>query len=238
MRDLDKEALAELETTSRVVLPQFANSSVIDALLQDQMALRADGMAVDGQVGEGFAGNSQTGLERIWMHDRSEDEGLAAAYITQQFLPSLTSSLASVTTMSNGSEQMNFVCAELSYLHYEPGGVFDLHIDSQGGQLLFLPHRRAFSFILFLNSLTESQGGTLRLFPTISDDGQRRRVLKNDDSQSTEILPGRPTDIQPSAGTLVLFRSEAVPHQVLEARAPRDVFVGWLHRPYDSTDCV
>ena len=43
-------------------------------------------------------------------------------------------------------------------------------------------------------------------------------------------------DVPPDGGTLVLFRSEQIPHEVLDTAAERTAVVGWYNRPYTSAD--
>mmetsp|Transcript_33103 Transcript_33103/g.65828 ORF Transcript_33103/g.65828 Transcript_33103/m.65828 type:complete len:364 (+) Transcript_33103:233-1324(+) len=118
-------------------------------------------------------------------------------------------------------------------------------------------HRRAFSFLLYLGGHeadpksgevrpwdASKDGGELRVFPSISLDEQHRRIVgapnkkreanvRNEDSGSG--LVGDPTDqeefldIVPEEGTLVIFKSEAICHQVLATNRERLVVVGWIH---------
>jgi len=97
-------------------------------------------------------------------------------------------------------------------------------------------HRRSFSFVLYLNEgWDERDGGQLEISPQISVAEQRRR-------SSRDAEPGRGswvedegmTTVFPEAGTLVLFRSEAIPHRVVETRKRREAVVGWLHGPIDA----
>ena len=45
---------------------------------------------------------------------------------------------------------------------------------------------------------------------------------------------GAMRDVAPTAGTLVLFDSAAVPHEVLPTRRERTVVVGWFLEPRDA----
>jgi hypothetical protein len=52
---------------------------------------------------------------------------------------------------------------------------------------------------------------------------------------STEEIHGHPTDVVPTAGTLVLFDSVAIPHEVLKVtRGERLALAGWFHEPQQS----
>ena len=97
-------------------------------------------------------------------------------------------------------------------------------------------HRRAFSFLLFLTPAgfdAARDEGALRLYAPIAPAEQRRRAaIELSAVGAGTLLDGSAArDIPPEPGTLVVFRSEAVPHEALPTRAPRHVLVGWLHRP-------
>lgn len=93
----------------------------------------------------------------------------------------------------------------------------------------------------------DKDGGELRVFPSISLDDQHRRIngvpKKTNGNVDANSLPGGrnrglvgdPTgrtdfrDIVPQEGTLVIFKSEAICHQVLATNRERLVVVGWIH---------
>ena len=137
---------------------------------------------------------------------------------------------------------------ELAYLLYQPGGLYRSHIDTPSSprpSVSLIPgprkHRRAFSFLLYLNEdWAESDGGQLRLFPPLPLEEQHRRArgggggggggLQPDDEGMKDHEEGRAwTDVLPEAGTLVVFKSEALPHEVRITRRAREAVVGWLH---------
>lgn len=95
---------------------------------------------------------------------------------------------------------------ELRYSYYPSGGHYQRHLDArvsaEGGR------QRCFSFILYLNSQwSETDGGCLRAY---------------DES-------GGHVDIPPRGGTLVIFRSANVPHEVLPTSSQRMCIVGWFN---------
>ena len=50
-------------------------------------------------------------------------------------------------------------------------------------------------------------------------------------AEETPLLsPAQHVDIAPRAGTLVVFRSDTVPHEVRHTSAKRMAIIGWLHR--------
>lgn len=43
-------------------------------------------------------------------------------------------------------------------------------------------------------------------------------------------------DVEPKGGTLVLFKSDKIPHEVLNTQSERMAVVGWYNRPYTTAD--
>ena len=73
---------------------------------------------------------------------------------------------------------------------------------------------REWSFLLYLNEhWTPSDGGHLRIYGVQGESGQEHH-----------------RDVAPKAGTLVIFKSDTVPHEVRPTTASRLAVVGWLHR--------
>ena len=44
-------------------------------------------------------------------------------------------------------------------------------------------------------------------------------------------------DVAPEAGTLVVFRSEAIPHEARPTLAERQALVGWFRRSTAAEEC-
>ena len=107
---------------------------------------------------------------------------------------------------------------ELQYAYYPLGGFYHKHIDSgafhthplladspDGSRRLI---KRACSFVLYLNDQwTEADGGHLRVYDSAAPDAAYR-------------------DVAPTAGTLVVFKSDEVLHEVMRSNARRVSIVG------------
>ena len=81
---------------------------------------------------------------------------------------------------------------------------------------------RRYSLLLYLNERDwdlSRDGGGLRLYL----DGQL------DDSDNDMVREYQ--DVTPAGGTLVLFPSDAIPHEVLDTNRERLAVVGWYNRP-------
>ena len=93
---------------------------------------------------------------------------------------------------------------ECHFALYEPGAFYQKHVDRFRDD-----DRRAVSAVLYLNEewLAE-QGGALRLYP-----------------EGVE-----PRDVLPQLGTLAVFLSANLPHEVLPATRERLSLTGWFRR--------
>lgn len=96
---------------------------------------------------------------------------------------------------------------ECHFACYEPGQGYDTHVD-QRQNTTGATSERVISFVLYLNSNWQA-----------ADGGQLEIQLKED-----RLL------VEPQGGTLVLFDSVQVPHQVLAAHRTRWSLTGWFRR--------
>ncbi|MGE0486353.1 MAG: 2OG-Fe(II) oxygenase [Gammaproteobacteria bacterium] len=100
---------------------------------------------------------------------------------------------------------------ESHFAHYPVGGFYRRHLDAFSGEA-----NRVVSLVTYLNpGWGPDDGGELVLYPA---DGPRQGIA-----------------VTPAFGTLVLFLSEELPHEVLPARRPRRSIAGWFRvRPLDA----
>jgi Rps23 Pro-64 3,4-dihydroxylase Tpa1-like proline 4-hydroxylase len=71
---------------------------------------------------------------------------------------------------------------------------------------------------------------------TSKDGGE---LLLHLDSGGDELPDGEKPNfvkVEPKGGTLVLFKSERIPHEVLDTNAERLAVVGWYNRPLTASD--
>ena len=93
---------------------------------------------------------------------------------------------------------------ESHFALYPPGAFYQKHLDRFRDD-----DRRTVSAVYYLNDDWQAeQGGTLRLYPQ----------------------DGAELDVLPTAGTLVLFISAELPHEVLPATRERLSLTGWFRR--------
>jgi SM-20-related protein len=105
----------------------------------------------------------------------------------------------------NENLYLNLDHVEAHFALYPPGGHYRKHLDR---------HRdtdaRVISIVLYLNETWQSEwGGQLKIY-----DGQDNLVQS----------------VEPCGGTLVLFRSEQFPHEVVPATKNRLSLTGWFRR--------
>ena len=103
---------------------------------------------------------------------------------------------------------------EVAYVVYPAGGYYKRHIDSSDGVDDAGSGRRRVSFIAYLNELgwREDDGGALRIHGGDDADGGSSHGY----------------DLLPEGGSLVLFDSKQVWHEVLPTRRERACVVGWM----------
>ncbi|MFC7291540.1 2OG-Fe(II) oxygenase [Hirschia litorea] len=100
---------------------------------------------------------------------------------------------------------MGLFAYEAHYAVYEKGGFYARHFDAFKGA-----KNRVLSTVFYLNpDWVEADGGELNIY------------ADTDDVKPLATIP-------PEAGSLVLFLSEDVPHEVLEARNDRYSIAGWF----------
>lgn len=120
-------------------------------------------------------------------------------------LQELSDFLAEFQRQINSQLFLSLKRYELHLSCYHSGSFYKTHIDrSQHNQ------NRILTFILYLNrGWTESDGGQLVIY---SPQNEQDTILK----------------ITPEFGTLVIFRSELYPHEVLTAHKERKALTGWF----------
>ena len=111
---------------------------------------------------------------------------------------------------------------ELLYAYYPQGGFYRRHRDAIPGSASVL---REYSLLLYLNKeWKDEDGGKLRMHFDGGGDTLPEGVAPNF------------RDIAPEGGTLVLFESDAVPHEVLDTQKERVAVIGWYNRPMALKD--
>lgn len=221
--------LASLISNHLIVKDAFLPPSLCSSLRDDARRLRDADCFVKAKVGTravSHAGDIESVAnlvngtrlsETCWLHPPPAP-GLGNVD-ARRALEEVVLGLRESLTFHTGLDLLEFQ-TELAYAYYPSGGYYKEHVDvpqaNQGyykfGRSGNHQERREFSLLFYLNDdWRPEHGGCLSLY-------------------------GGSTVVEPRAGTLVLFRSDCVPHEVLVAHAERWAVVGWfrLGRPLQA----
>ena len=237
---LNASSHAALRADGFVVVEHFLAAELVEALRADAAALGAAGKFVragvgspDGHSGRGSKLDVEIRRSRCcWLlPPPPTDVGVVGA---RRALLATVEALRVELAGAHGLALEPFR-TEVQYLDYPAGGYYQRHLDvgnRNGGWLSYgrddagvkghyngLPGsqwRRTLSFLFYLNddAWSSSDGGALRVFRPRGDGGADNG--------------GDHVDVIPAGGTLVLFRSDSVEHEVLETRRQRCAIAGWF----------
>jgi Rps23 Pro-64 3,4-dihydroxylase Tpa1-like proline 4-hydroxylase len=132
--------------------------------------------------------------------------------------------LDTISNTNNNNGKLDPNLTELLYAYYPLGGYYRRHRDAIPNSASVL---RKYSLLLYLNDET---------YDPVVDGGQLRMHLdRGGDECPPEVLPDF-IDVNPTGGMLVLFKSELIPHEVLNTNSERYALVGWFNRGVSVTD--
>jgi hypothetical protein len=115
------------------------------------------------------------------------------------------------------------------------GGFYGRHFDQTGNEVG--PLARKFSLLLYLNDMgwdASRDGGVLRAYVPSDDPVTRREKERSSSRVDGDDGRFRVLDIVPEGGSLVLFDSSAVEHEVLPTYRERWAVVGWFLAEEDN----
>jgi len=203
--------LSALQTDGWVCVEDFCSPSTVRALAEEYNSLRAASRFSVAGVGEAGSTNrvdqSVRVCEQCFVYPKGRQPGhpLNTLYDTVDGLQD---------ALGGAGKPLDSLLTEGLFVHYPDGGYYRRHIDAATGTTSAL---RAWSFLLYLNeNWSEGDGGELRIF---RDGGGEEAP-----SGAASLY----TDVQPKAGTLVVFDSATVPHEVLSTSKARLAVVGWF----------
>ena len=219
---LGRAAVSDLRKHGFVVVDGFAPASTVSALNKDIASLHTDGRFAVAGVGEASTNrvdNTVRICEQCFVYPRGKQRGFGDAGSREQ-LYGIVEGLRE-ELHADGGIPLDGLLTEGLLAYYPNGGYYKRHVDAAPGTASEL---RAWSYLLYLNDgWQEADGGKLRIFT---------------DGGGEEAPPGAPAsfvDVSPRAGTLVLFDSSRVPHEVLETSSPRRALVGWYSRQLEGS---
>jgi SM-20-related protein len=227
MTSLSEESLRYLANNSFVVVEDFLTKALQERLRIDMMELRSHKKFQVAKIGrDGMIQDDNTPFRDIRYSEtcfigrtKEPEDTSAPRRELYQILDQVKSVLNTNETVRNGHftssiPELDFEMEELMYVYYPLGGYYRRHRDAE---LKSVSNCRRYSFLIYLNKdWTPNDGGELRIHRDSGGDSIPLGELPN-------FL-----DIQPKSGTLVIFRSDMCPHEVLDTYKERLAVVGWF----------
>ena len=239
---LSPSDIESLSTKGYVIIPNFIPQSLVTELRQDILTLRSLNLFKVAKIGQDTTNELNTNIriaETCFIgRNRKELTSVSTTTTTKDssvrdrpgglydILDNLRMTLDTLDPMSSSKLDINLM--ELLYVYYPQGGYYRRHRDAVPNSASAL---RKYSLLLYLNPPS---------WDPIDDAGQLRLHLDggndDDDRPPTNVVRPNYIDVNPLGGTLVLFKSEAIPHEVLNTNAERYALVGWYNRRVSVTD--
>jgi SM-20-related protein len=210
---LTKTHLETLIREKFVVIPDFISTQLQNDLRTDVNALREDALFNVAKIGQDNTNTLNTNVrvaETCFL-----GPGRYTPNSARDNLYSLIEQLR-LDLCAHTNVPLDTTLTELLYAYYPQGGYYRKHTDALQGSASAL---REYSLLLYLNDAdwADTDGGQLRLYLS------PQNAVETDE---TPIL-----DVLPKGGTLALFRSDCIPHEVLDTQRERCAVIGWYNRP-------
>lgn len=180
------------------VVPNFLSSEQVAALRAESLSLWCDGSFKQARVGHDAQQQRRDDLRNDFIFWLDETSGMPGVAHYFNRLESLRQAI-------NRTLLLGLFEFEGHFAIYPPGHFYHAHVDQ------FTDSRaRQISTVLYLNEdWSHRDGGQLRLYRKDQD-------------------PASALEVSPEAGTLVVFFSEQLWHEVLPARRERLSLTGWF----------
>lgn len=232
---LSTESIEELNHNGYVVLNEWLSDDLVQELRQDVKDLRSKGKFQVAKIGQDSTNKLNTDIrvaETCFLGiQKLQDVPCSARSRLYQILETLRQDLSGNEILNQvdndgnlikGAPALDASLSELLYAYYPKGGFYRRHMDAVENSASIL---RTYSLLLYLNhEWTSKDGGCLRVHLDSGKDfiphGEEPSFL----------------DVEPRGGTLVLFKSDCIPHEVLDTTSERMAVVGWFNRPLTSAD--
>lgn len=229
--------VATLSREGYVVVHDFLPRDVVEELRRDITVLRSNSAFRVAKIGQDSTNELNTNIriaETCFLgRSRPELTSISAAGGANSVrdrpgglydvLDGLCDTLSELS-MSDSGTRLDKSLSELLYAYYPRGGYYRRHRDAVPNSASVL---RKYSLLLYLNE----EG-----WDPAKDAGQLRIHL---DGGGDERPPGADpdyVDVDPLGGTLVLFKSEMIPHEVIDTNSERFALVGWYNRGVTASD--
>ena len=217
------------------VLDQAIDADATREIRRDAVLLQKSGFGGPAGIQSGRNTDVRKNVHQIWLrHSGSADEcsvllgNVPGRELLYRFMNILRSELECGTDLV--TRILPHQLSELSYISYTPGAFYRQHIDCIAGA--DREYQRSVSLLLYLGDPNDEDarkwdpdrdGGSLRIQCSGQDDDDSNGRSR---PSSHAIL-----DVTPHPGTLVLFDSANVSHEVLETHRSRLCVAGWFSAP-------
>lgn len=212
---ISQAQLDELSTNGYVIMGNFIPQDLEEALRQDVKSLREKSKFNIAKIGQDSTNTLNTEIrvaETCFLNKLSDIPSDARSQL-YKILDQVRQDLP---------QPLDVSLSELLYAYYPSGGFYRRHRDAIPGSASTL---RKFSLLLYLNQdWKEEFGGRLRMHMDSGGD-----FLPEGEAPNY-------VDVDPKGGTVVLFESDKLPHEVLDTKAERLAVVGWYNRPVTTGD--
>ncbi len=200
MSDIPRRIANRLATTG-----WYSGESILTTELSARLAERVRLLASTGVLQPALVGRNEGAQSSIWT--RSDDTRWLASAPDNVDERDVVTAVCVLQAQLNESLFLGANEAELHFARYAPGAFYRTHRDRFRDD-----DARLVSLVFYLNDPWPiNAGGELVLFA-------------DDDSGSVVA------SVPPRSGTMVCFRSERFPHEVLPAIRERYSLTGWLRR--------
>lgn len=227
MPRIQQHEIESLTTNGYAVIPDFLSTDLQQALRDDVFELRSQHKFAAAKVGSNQSTNQLNTELRVTetcvLGSALEESNVARSYL-YEILRYMRLDLN-----DNVLHKLDAHEGELLYLYYKKGGFYKRHVDAVPDSKSF---QRCFSILLYLNKdWNRENAGQLRLYwyalciyPSTLNHLFLLLII-NHYSDNPESY----VDVEPLGGTLVLFQSDLIPHEVLDTGSERIAVVGWYH---------
>jgi SM-20-related protein len=228
---LSEEMIAKLAKNDWVEIRDFISPELVSELRGDVEALRnRDGRFKQAGVGQDATNTLNTKIRRaetcfIYPKQPIADAGQPQSrQKLYDLLDGVGERLSEHSALGPNAPKLDARLHEALYAFYPQGGFYRRHQDAVAGSASVL---RAYSFLLYLND---------GAWDAEKDKGQLRLHFDSGGDYLPEGEAPSFLDVAPHGGTMVLFRSEKVPHEVLDTTTERTAVVGWYNRGVSLAD--
>ena len=233
---LPASAIQDLSTKGYAIIPNFLPADLVSRLNADVSSLRSNSKFNVARIGQDATNKLNTDIrvaETCFIgRTKLQDSPDAAREQLYDALDGVRDDLSgnsvldetSTTTgeLIKAAPALDSTLSELLYAYYPQGGFYRRHRDAIPGSASVL---RCYSLLLYLNENW-----------TPEDEGQLRMHFDSGGDFLPEGEDPNYIDVEPKGGTLVLFKSDQVPHEVLDTKSQRAAVVGWYNRAVSAAD--